>query len=272
MPRRITHVEAAQQAADAGFRAIVAKCHYHNTVFDIQAMEPLLRDIPIEVYGGMALNSVAGGLNPHAADLALKMGGKIIWFPTISAKAHLDHSAHDATTQSHFQPRGIMQSELVSVFDEAGDLRPEVEQIIRLAKEAGALISTGHLDTESAAAVVGAAKRVGHTQVIVSHPNYVSDIDKEHVRQMTRDGAMVEHEIAMYAYDKIFPLEVLIDWISAIGPEHTTLGSDLGQVDNPLPIDGYRRLIERLLDAGISEADIRLMVRDNPARLIGLDA
>lgn len=271
MPRRVDHVEAARQAAEAGFRAIVVKCHYHNTVFDVLAMQPRLGDLAIEVYGGVALNSVAGGLNPHAADLALKMGGKIIWFPTISARAHLDHSAHDAETQAHFQPHGIMQSELVSVFDDAGDVRPEVEQIVGLAKDAGALVSTGHLDTASAAAVIDAAKRVGHTQVVVSHPNYVSDIDKEHVLQFTREGAFVEHEVAMYAYDKIFPLEVLLDWISAVGPERTTLGSDLGQVGNPLPVEGYRRLVERLLDAGISERDVQLMVRDNPARLIGLD-
>lgn len=271
MPRRISHIEAAQQAANAGFRAIVVKCHYHNTVFDVLAMEPQLRDIPIEVYGGVALNSVAGGLNPFAADLALKMGGKIIWFPTISSKAHLDHAAQDAETQQHFQPGGIMQSELVSVFDDNGDLRPEVDQIVGLAKESGALISTGHLDTQSAAAVVDSAHRLGHTQIVISHPNYVSDIDKQHIIELTRQGAVVEHEVAMYAYDKIFPLDVLLEWISAVGPEHTTLGSDLGQVGNPLPIDGYRRLIERLLDAGVSHAEIRMMVRDNPARLIGLD-
>lgn len=272
MPRRIDHMEAARQAAEAGFRAIVVKCHYHNTVFDVLAMEPELSKLPIEVYGGMALNSVAGGLNPHAADLALKMGAKIIWFPTISAKAHLDHAAHDAEVQSHFQPHGIMQSELVSVFDDSGDVRPEVGTIVDLAKEAGALISTGHLDAVSARAVVETAQRRGHHQVVISHPNYVSDIDKQQVLELTRAGAMIEHEVAMYAYDKIFPLEVLVDWISTIGPEHTTLGSDLGQVNNPLPIEGYRRLIERLLDAGIGEDAIRLMVRDNPAKLIGLDA
>jgi len=271
MPRRIDHVEAARQAAEAGFRAIVAKCHYHNTVFDVLAMQPQLAGLPIEVFGGMALNSVVGGLNPHAADLALKMGGRILWFPTISSRAHLDHAAHDAEVQSHFQPHGIMQSELVDVFDEKGDVRPEVETIVGMAKEAGALVSTGHLDAVSARAVVETAQRLGHHQVIISHPNYVSDIDKQQVLELTRAGAFVEHEVAMYAFDKIYPLEVLVEWIRAIGPEHTTLGSDLGQVGNPLPVEGYRRLVERLLDAGIGEADIRLMIRDNPARLIGLD-
>jgi hypothetical protein len=43
MPRRITHAEAARQADEAGFRAIVAKCHYHDTVTDILAMAPCSR-------------------------------------------------------------------------------------------------------------------------------------------------------------------------------------------------------------------------------------
>jgi Family of unknown function (DUF6282) len=271
MPRRVTHAEAAAQANDAGFRAIVVKCHYHDTVTDVLSMAPLLEGISTEVYGGIALNSVNGGLNPHAVDRSLKMGGKIVWFPTISARAHLSHAAEHEETQRHFQPLGMMQSAEVSVFDAEGRVRPEVHTIIELAKESDALVSTGHLDTESAMAVVDAAAEVGHQQVIVSHPNYVTEIDGQHVARMVEKGAFVEHEIAMYHNDKIFPLEVLLDWIERIGPEHTVLGSDLGQVGNPLPVEGYLGVVERLLDAGLPVRDIQLMIRDNPARLIGLD-
>jgi len=272
MPRRITHAEAAKQAAEAGFRAIVVKCHYHDTVNDVLAIAPLLEDVKTQVFGGVALNSPVGGLNPHAADLSLKMGGKIVWFPTISSTIHLDHSSHHPETQCHFQPLGIRQAEEVSVFGDDGELRPEVEEIVGLAKQAGALISTGHLDTKSAAAVVGAAQRIGHRQIVVSHPNYVSDIDRQHAQAMVAAGAVIEHEIAMYDNDKIFPVQTLIEWISAIGAENTIIGSDLGQVGNQLPIDGYRSLLGRLLDLGVTEREISLMIRENPARLIGLDS
>ena len=93
MPRRITHAEAARQADEAGFRAIVAKCHYHDTTTDILAMAPLLDGLRVQVFGGIALNSQNGGLNPFAVDRCLKMGGKVIWFPTISSHAHLCHAA-----------------------------------------------------------------------------------------------------------------------------------------------------------------------------------
>ena len=271
MPRRVSHVEAARQASDAGFRAMVVKCHYHDTVTDLLAMQPQLEPLPIEVFGGIALNSANGGLNPWAVDRSLRMGGRMVWFPTISSRIHLAHAAQHAETQAHFQPLGMMQSAEVSVFDDEGRVRSEVRQIVGQAHEAGALVSTGHLDAESALAVVREAHAIGHDQVVVSHPDYVSSIDLDRLREMVELGAVVEHEVAMYHRDHIFPAEALVQWIRRLGAEHTVLGSDLGQVGNPLPVEGYRGLLGRLLELGVTEEEISLMVRDNPARLIGLD-
>ena len=272
MPRRITHVEAAQQAAELGFRAIVAKCHYHDTVTDVLAMAPQLAGVPTQVFGGIALNSQVGGLNPHAVDRSLRMGGRVIWFPTISSAAHLSHAAAHAEVQRHFQPLGMMQSDKVSIFGDDGDLLPAVHAIIAQAKEAGALISTGHLGPEPARALIEAAVAAGHRQLILSHPNFVVDVDRKEALALAELGAVIEHEIAMYHLEKIFPFQTLLDWIDLVGPERTSLGSDLGQVGNPLPVEAYRAVVGKLLDSGVAERDIRLMVRDNPARLIGLDA
>ena len=75
----------------------------------------------------------------------------------------------------------------------------------------------------------------------------------------------------MYYNERRFKFSVLLDWISFVGPERTSLGSDLGQVNNPLPIEAYKQIVGKLLDSGVKETDIQLMIRDNPARLIGLD-
>lgn len=272
MPRRITHVEAARQAAELGFRAIVAKCHYHDTVTDVLAMAPQLAGVSTQVFGGIALNSQVGGLNPHAVDRSLRMGGRVIWFPTISAGAHLCHAEAHEEMRRHFQPLGMMQSDKVSIFGDDGDLLPAVHAIIAQAKQAGALISTGHLGAEPARALVEAAAAAGHRQLILSHPNFVVDVDSKEALALAELGAVIEHEIGMYHEERKFPIQVLLDWISLVGPERTSLGSDLGQVGNPLPVEGYRWVVDRLLDSGLSERDIRLIVRDNPARLIGLDS
>jgi hypothetical protein len=271
MPRRITHAEAAKQADEAGFRAIVAKCHYHDTTTDILGMAPLLEGLRVQVFGGIALNSQNGGLNPFAVDRCLKMGGKVIWFPTISSHAHLCHAAHDEQVRAHFQPRGMMQSEEISIFGDDGDLKPEVHQIIGQAKDAGALISTGHLGPEPARALVEAAAAAGHRQLILSHPNFVVEVERQQAAELAGLGAVIEHELGMYHNERRFKFSVLLDWINFVGPERTSLGSDLGQVNNPLPMEAYRQIVANLLDSGISDKDIQLMIRDNPARLIGLD-
>jgi hypothetical protein len=271
MPRRITHVEAAQQAQAAGFRAILVKCHYHSTVFDVLAMHDQLASLSTQVFGGVALNSQVGGLNPHAVDLNLKMGGKMIWFPTISSGAHLSNAERDPHIKEHFVPRGIRQSAEVDILDDRGDLRPEVFEILDLANEAGALVSAGHMAPDRTLAMLTAAHERGLTRLLVSHPNYVVNAGTGDVQKFAELGAVIEHCLVMYDQEKLFPFRTLLDWIDLIGPEHTSLASDLGQVGNPLPMEAFRRVTGQLLDSGISEKDIRTMVVDNPARLLGLD-
>ncbi|MGH3629037.1 MAG: DUF6282 family protein, partial [Sciscionella sp.] len=90
-PRRFDHVEAARDAQDRlGMRAIVVKSHHHNTVMDVLAMAPRLKELRTRVFGGIALNSFVGGLNPHAVRMSLRMGGKVVWFPTMSSGRHLE--------------------------------------------------------------------------------------------------------------------------------------------------------------------------------------
>ncbi|MCK5553080.1 MAG: hypothetical protein KAJ09_08045, partial [Deltaproteobacteria bacterium] len=58
--------------------------------------------------------------------------------------------------------------------------------------------------------------------------------------------------------------------IKRVGPESTILATDLGQVDNPSPIDGLRMFLDRLLQSGIPEKDLEVMVKKNPKHLLGI--
>src|ERR1041385_7430432 len=70
-PRRLDHVEASYDGARIGMRGILVKSHHHNTVMDVLAMKTQLKDAPTPVYGGVALNSEVGGINPSAVALAI---------------------------------------------------------------------------------------------------------------------------------------------------------------------------------------------------------
>ena len=55
-----------------------------------------------------------------------------------------------------------------------------------------------------------------------------------------------------------------------IDPTRSFISTDLGQAVMPHPIEGMRDCIVKLQAAGVSQSDIDLLVRRNPAWLIGL--
>ena len=156
---------------------------------------------------------------------------------------------------------------------EGSRLRDEVHDVLRMVADADAVLASGHIPAPWILAVFEAARDAGVTRMVLNHPNFVIEATKEEVAKIADLGAVVEHSLCMYDEDSTFhqwELGVLLEWIALVGPERTQLGSDLGQRNNPLPVESYRKLCGRMLDAGMGEREIRMMVADNPARLLGL--
>lgn len=274
-PRRMDVAEAAKHYSDAGFSGVVMKSHHHSTVMEILALQSTaLKDLPIRVYGGIALNGAVGGLNPRGVDLALHMGGRIVWFPTMSSGAHIRY--HEENKDSPFPTSTVpvMEEEEIDVFDENGKLRPQVWEIIDLIKETDAVLSFGHMEPRQIDAVLGAAKTAGVQRLMLNHPDFVLGVTHDQARTYADRGVLVEHSISMYndqsPRHEVWPIERLIEWITFVGPERTSLGSDVGQLRNPTGVETFSRVVELLLEAGVSENDVQKMIRDNPAQLIGL--
>lgn len=273
-PRLMDVTEAARQYDAVGFRAVVMKSHHHSTVMEILALAPLLEPLAIEVYGGIALNGPVGGLNPWAVDVALRMGGKIVWFPTMSSRAHLVY--HEVHHDSPFPTPSVplRPERELSVLDETGKLRAEVYEIIDLIRETGAILSFGHMGIDQVRPVLEAAKQAGVERLLLSHPDFVQQLSVEEAQSLAREGVTIEHCLGMYNDQSprkdVWPIERLTHWIEAIGVERTVLGSDVGQRSNPPGVATYRRVLELLLAAGVTENDLGQMVGRNGAALLGL--
>jgi Family of unknown function (DUF6282) len=140
--------------------------------------------------------------------------------------------------------------------------------------EADAVLASGHMPPRSIIAVFEAAKEHGVRRLIVNHPNFVIEASKDEVKQLAGLGALIEHSLCMYDEESSFhnwEIDTLVDWIRWVGPEHSSLGSDLGQANNPYPADSFRKICSRLLEAGMTEREVRMLVADNPGRLLGVD-
>lgn len=271
-PRRMSILDAATDAATVGFRAIVAKSHHHSMQTDILALEGAgLKDVPVKVYGGVALNRTVGGLNPYAVELALRMGGKVVWFPTISSRAHIDFHAHN---HSGFPVAGVplRDNEPITVLDEAGGLVPEARDIIDVIVAESAVLNCGHLPADEIDVLVPEAVAAGVERIVISHPDFVLGASPERIADWCRRGAYVEHCLAMLVGRQPAqpPMERIADFYRAAGPEHTIFSSDLGQRGNPLPVTAYRRMVRVLLDNDVAPAAIKAMTGGNAAQLLSL--
>jgi len=270
-PRRFDHVEAAQDGARIGLRAMVAKSHHHNTQMDLLAMKDRLAGVAAQAFGGIALNSTVGGLNPHAVRMCLRMGGKVVWFPTISSGRHIECHPEDGAFPTTTVPLTL---ERIDIVDDDGALKPEAGEILDEIAEQGAVVNGGHMYPHYIRTLFEAAKDRGITRMVVSHPDFVIGADPQLCRELIELGAFVEHEVGMYdpeGTQKWDPGQ-LLGWIEALGPEHIVLSSDFGQASNPKPVDAWLRVSEALLDLGLPEKDLRRMVRDNPSYLLDLDS
>src|SRR3569833_1732741 len=167
-PRRFVHVEAAQDGARIGMRAMVAKSHHHNTQMDLLAMKGRLSGVAATAYGGIALNSTVGGLNVHAVRMCLRMGGKVVWFPTISSGRHNKNHPKNKTNPTTTEPLTL---ERIDIVDENGALKPEVIEILDEIKEQEAVVHGGHMYPAYIRTLFQAAKERGMKRMDVSPPD-----------------------------------------------------------------------------------------------------
>jgi Family of unknown function (DUF6282) len=269
-PRRVDPIGAAAAAAAAGMRAIVLKSHHSDTAMLIEALrERGLDEVPLEVYGGIVLNSQVGGINPHAASLSLAMGGRVVWLPTISSPAHLASSGHFPTATVN-----LLDEEPIDVWGADGELLPELRTILRMIAEADAVLASGHVPPRSIVAGFEAAREAGVRRLLVNHPNFIVDVSSEEARRLVELGAYIEHEVSMYDESSkfhAFGIETLEEWIEIAGAEHTVLASDLGQANNPLPPESLQLIASRLVGNGMAEEDVKALLARNPAQVLGLD-
>ncbi len=90
------------------------------------------------------------------------------------------------------------------------------------------------------------------------------------MQQMADAGAILEIDwYAVYLGNQ--SVAGYVSAIQEIGAEHFLMSSDLGQADSPSHVDGLRAYVTALRGAGITDSQIDLMLRRNPARLLGLD-
>ena len=267
--RSVDDLQLARLARESGLRAVVIKNHYAPTA--ARAQIAMLAVGGIEVFGGIALNRAVGGINAEAVRRMAETDGrrgKIVWLPTFDA----ENAVRTAGEKRPFVPAVVN-----------GKLVPELAEVLSVMAQHELVLATGHSSAEESLLLIAAAHAAGVKQVIVTHALFGPlKITPEQLRVMAGLGAWIELAWLMHhppapgpgipaaLARPMVPLERCVETIRALGARHIVLASDFGQQANPPPPEGLRAFIAALLTAGISPAEIDLMVRRNPAEVLGL--
>ena len=255
--RRCDAIEVAQEAKKMGMRGVVLKSHEyptHPVAYTVSNIVP-----GISLIGGIALDVEVGGLNPMAVEASANMGGRVVWMPTFSARADRQHRGLDG---------GIY------LLDDRRRLLPEVYPILETIKQHDMVLATGHISTEESMVLVDEARNMGIHHIVVTHASTMSfstGMTVEDMKVLAEKGAFIEHciHVMMPLTLRLSPSE-LADMLQAIGPEHCIISTDFGQAYHPMPAEGLRMGIATLLQTGLEEVEVGMMVKDNPSRLLGL--
>ncbi len=254
-PRSVDDIEASRLAAAAGMRAILLKNHFTMTA-DRAAIAMGQVD-GIEIFGGLVLNRAVGGINPEAVrQMAAFSGGrgKVVWLPTFD-------SEYAATSSDSDGP-------YVSILED-GEPLPAVLEVFELLAEHDLTLAMGHSAPGEVLRLIPEARRLGVPRILVTHV-FSQGATREQMRRMAEGDAIMEIDwLAVYGGGR-----TIEDYVSAIrdlGADAFFMSSDLGQEGNPVHADGLRAFIRAMRDAGITEEELDIMTRRNPARLLGLD-
>lgn len=261
--RTYNDLELTAAAVRAGARAIVIKGHHCSTVARAALCNVYNRAAfesnAFVMYGGLALNCEAGGLNPKAVQTALEMGAKVIWLPTVDA---------ENDCRKHGRSGGIRMT------NGRGVLLPELRRIFMLIKDYDAVLATGHISPEEIRCVIDSARNVGVQKIVITHPEYwVVDMSLEMQKELISDYNVVLERCFMQPLKSgqwVSNAERNLEAIRKLGAESTILSTDCGNPATPPWEESLRQYLQFMAGHNVSPEELRSMTKTTPTRLLGL--
>lgn len=254
-PRAMNDWEAVQMAENAGLRGVLLKNHFTMTA-DRAALAAQLVD-NLLVFGGVALNRSVGGINPEAVrQMAAFSGGrgKVVWLPTFDSQ--------------FFVNREGITDPFVPVMKDGRPVGGLLE-VFSLIAQNNLVLAMGHSSPQEVLALIPFARAKGVENILITHV-FGQDASFSQIQQMAATGAIMELDW-LSAYTDPPILNEYVEVIQSVGAESFIISSDFGQEGNPDHASGMRAFIAALRSREISQQQIDVMAKQNPAKLLGLD-
>lgn len=250
--RRMDALEVARCAYEAEMGGFALKSDDYNTApltYALNRMYPGL-----SVFGAITLNRSVGGVNPEAVQVAADLGAQVVWMPTRDADFRLRRQGGAG----------------IRVADDDGELSEGVSETLEIVAANDMTLASGHVSPAEAVALFAAAEAQGVRRMIATHIDGAATVEEQ--RRMVEIGAYVEYTFlsCMPSGAGMTPKR-LVESIRSLGVGNCIVTTGFGQWQNPPPAEGMRMAIAAMLDAGMTSDEVTLLVKSNPAQLLGMD-
>lgn len=245
MPRHQVDARAVAEQRAMGFTLSVLKAHEGFTAERATlAGEGAL--------GGVVLNSPVGGANPDAVEVAARMGGRIVWMPTVSAVNHIAHQRASALkVHRKFELRAV---EVVT----DGRLAAGWHEVLEVVAHHDLLLASGHLAMAETLLLFREATRLGVRRLLVNHPQMAFlGWDDQAAQELRALGASIElsilpdildaHSMTSLRLSVSYPVELQV------------FGGDFGHAHYPTAASALPSWLVQLADRVGEEAAKNIM-------------
>jgi len=299
-PRSTDPIKNAIEAREAGMRGFAIKDVFNMSVGIAWMVQQVVEGI--EVYGGIILNTVYGGMNPRAVKTAIHYGSGARY---VSFGAH--STCYQASKEGRYDENGewILLREKYPKF-----VTEELSRCIRIPEEEPTselkeileivaanpqvYLETGHVSNQEAFRILELGKQYGIKKMVVSNA-VVENMNDSEIQRAINMGAWIERLLAAHTHTTTIPkthyyvepeyramdeglqsvtqggVANIARQIRKFGADHFIIGTDFGVYTLPPPVEGLREFIACLMDLGLTDEEIRKVSSINPGKLVNMN-
>jgi hypothetical protein len=290
-------IDLVKRAKASGMRGFVIKEHLDQSAGLAYYMRKLSPEM--EIFGGMGSNLTTGQrVNPWAIIHMTEMKGgwgRVVWMPSWDSE-NSSHRVQNYLTNLAPQRAKYFNPPFVSVARCAdgglfwanfpkpcanGELLPEVKEALSVIaskktrdSNGDLILATGHNSPQEGMMMIKEAVRVGVKHIIITHPLLdVCDYTDAEIKEAVSLGPEIYAEFTSQFGNANASPELLKQYASGIraaGVEHAFVSSDTGQLGSKFQPDALADAAKALRGQGFTERDIDLLLKINPAKILGI--
>ncbi|KPI04348.1 hypothetical protein OK074_4665 [Actinobacteria bacterium OK074] len=262
------HTATAAGARYAGLGGwVVLKNHLGSTA--AQAWEARQQGLPVS--GSVVLNDIAGGLDPRAVTQAVVQHGEdsglrlIVHLPTVTGRSH--RSTLSRTPSHPILERDGLRP--LTVTDESGTLRPEVRELLYMARDLPVVLSTGHADGHEVRLLVEEAVRLDVPRLMLNQPaNPLTGLAYKDLVDLASAEQVYTEQTAL---TRLLGYQDGADFAAVLAHlPRVVYSSDLGQTSQMDIEQWVTRSQEWFTAAELDERRITDITRTTPLRMLGM--